>query len=331
MGPRERNFNHTFAMKKIILIIVLLALAGGGWWWWRGRAENNEAPAYTEATVERGDIRETVLATGTLEPQIRLELSSPTAGRVEEVLVKEGDTVKRGQIVAWVSSTERTTLLDAARARGPEELAKWEKFYNPTPVISPLDGTVIARVLEPGQTVSSDKAILVLSDRLIVRAQVDETDMAHIALEQKAEIRLDAYQGQMLPARVEHIAFESETVNNVTIYNVEVLPLDPPPFIRSGMSAAVTFVIKETNNVLVLPVGAIKGRGARRSVNVPAIGHNTEPGTKEITVGVDDGKNIEIQSGLSEGDRVLIPSFNFERSGGNEKTSPLSPFGRRRG
>ncbi len=317
-------------MKKITLIIVALAIVGGGWWWWRGRAQNSEAPTFTEATVERGNIRETVLATGTLEPQIRLELSSPTAGRVEEVLVKEGDAVQRGQIVAWVSSTERTTLLDAARARGPEELAKWEKFYNPTPVISPLDGTVIARVLEPGQTVSSDKAILVLSDRLIVRAQVDETDMAHIALEQHAEIRLDAYQNQMLPARVEHIAFESETVNNVTIYNVEVLPLDPPPFIRSGMSAAVTFIVKETNDVLILPMSAVKGQGNKRSVKVAGNTHNGEPISKEVAVGMDDGKNIEILAGLAEGDRVLVPSFDFGASADNGKTSPLSPFGRRR-
>lgn len=317
-------------MKKLIVIIVLLALAGGGWWWWRSREKSKDAPSYTEVTVTRGNIRETVLATGTLEPQIRLELSSPTAGRVEEVLVKEGDTVTRGQIVAWVSSTERTTLLDAARARGPEEFAKWEKFYNPTPVISPLDGTVIARVLEPGQTVSADKAILVLSDRLIVRAQVDETDMSHIALGQKAEIRLDAYQEQMLPARVEHIAFESETINNVTIYNVEVLPLDPPPFIRSGMSAAVTFIVKETNDVLILPVGALQGRGPTRTVKIPTANHGGEPVSKEVAVGMDDGKNIEIRSGLSEGDRALIPSFNFEASTDNGKTSPLSPFGGRR-
>ncbi|MCO5044744.1 MAG: HlyD family efflux transporter periplasmic adaptor subunit [Kiritimatiellae bacterium] len=318
-------------MKKITLSLLALLLLAGGWWWWRGRSATQDTPHYQEIAVQRGNIQETVLATGTLEPQIRLELASPVAGRLEEVLVREGDAVTKGQIVAWVSSTERATLLDAARARGPEELAKWEKLYNPTPVIAPLDGTVIARLLEPGQTVDSSNPILVLSDRLIVRAQVDETDMARIALHQEAEVRLDAYPDQALAARVEHIAYESETVNNVTIYKVEVLPHDPPPFIRSGMSAAVTFIIKQTNNVLVLPIEAVHGQPGKHTVLLPAVHPKLEPTTKEIVTGMDDGRNVEIRSGLAEGDTVLIQRYDFgANSLDNQKSSPLSPFGRRR-
>lgn len=320
-------------MKKTILILVLLALAGGGWWWrQRSQAETRSGTSYSEVEVVRGTIRQSVLATGTLEPQIRLQLASPVAGRVEEVLTKEGDTVKRGQIVAWVSSTERATLLDAARARGPEELARWEQFYKPTPVIAPLDGTVIARLLEPGQTASADNPILVLSDRLTVRAQVDETDMAKIALNQPAEIRLDAYPDQILAARVEHIAFESETVNNVIIYNIEVLPDDPPAFVRSGMSAAVTFIISQTNNVLLLPMGTLQGDGSERTVKTPALNNKGEPITKVVTIGMDDGRNAEIVAGLSEGDIVLTSPFTLGgNSTANQKSSPLSPaFGRRR-
>ncbi len=318
-------------MKKVLLLLLVLAIAGGGWWWWRGRTEKKDAPQYREITVERGNIRETVLATGTLEPQIRLELASPVAGRLEEVLVREGDSVTKGQIVAWVSSTERATLLDAARARGPEELAKWEKLYNPTPVIAPLDGTVIARSLEPGQTVGSTSAIIVLSDRLIVRADVDETDMARIALQQKAEVRLDAYPNQILPARVEHIAYESETVNNVTIYKIEVLPENPPAFIRSGMSAAVTFIVKQTNDVLILPVSAVQMQNGGATVLTPSPHHKPEPTAKSVTVGMDDGRNVQILDGLNEGDTVLIQNYDFvTRASDNAKSSPLSPFGRRR-
>ena len=124
-------------MKKFLWILLALALAAGGWWWWRARAARKAAPVFREIVVERGAIRQTALATGVLEPQTRLELASPVAGRVEEILVREGDAVNRAQVVAWVSSTERATLLDAARARGAEELARWEKLYNPTPVIAP--------------------------------------------------------------------------------------------------------------------------------------------------------------------------------------------------
>lgn len=316
-------------MKKYLILTLLVLLAAAGWWW-RSRTNGKTAPQWREVVVERGAIRETVLATGVLEPQIRLELASPVAGRLDEVLVREGETVARGQVVAWVSSNERATLLDAARARGPEELARWEQLYKPTPVIAPLDGTVIARNLEPGQAVSADKPLLVLSDRLIVRAQVDETDMARIALGQRAEIRLDAYPQQLLPARVEHIAYESKTVNNVTIYNIEVLPENAPSFIRSGMSAAVTFLLRQTNDVLVLPLEACAGKGAKRTVRVPAEHPNNAPKTHEVEVGWDDGRLVEIRAGLNEGAIVLVEQLNLtDRS--DTKRSPLSPMpGRRR-
>ncbi|MBW7909242.1 MAG: efflux RND transporter periplasmic adaptor subunit, partial [Kiritimatiellae bacterium] len=58
-------------MKKIILSLLALLLLAGGWWRWRGRSATQDAPQYQEIAVERGNIRETVLATGTLEPQIR--------------------------------------------------------------------------------------------------------------------------------------------------------------------------------------------------------------------------------------------------------------------
>ncbi len=316
-------------MKKI-LFAVLLALLAAAAWWWRERSARDAAPRWRETTVERGAIRETVLSTGVLEPQIRLELASPVAGRVEQVLVNEGDAVARGQIVAWVSSNERATLLDAARARGTGELARWEQLYKPTPVIAPLDGTVIARSLEPGQAVSADKPLLVLSDRLIVRAQVDETDMARIAAGQRAEIRLDAYAQQILPARVEHIAYEAKTVNNVTIYNIEVLPEEAPAFIRSGMSAAVTFVLRQTNDVLILPLEAVAGEGATRKVRVPAGRPKDSPESREVQVGWDDGRMVEIRSGIEEGAKVLVEELNLgERS--DPKRTPLSPApGRRR-
>lgn len=315
-------------MKKY-LILLALALTATAFWWGRARAARRAQPQWREVSVIRGPIRETVLATGVLEPQIRLELASPVAGRLEEVLVREGDAVTRGQIVAWVSSTERATLLDAARAGGAEELARWEQFYKPTPVIAPLDGTVIARNLEPGQSVSPDKPLLVLSDRLIVRAQVDETDMARIALGQRAEIRLDAYPHQVLPGRVEHIAYESKNVNNVTIYNIEVLPEAAPDFIRSGMSAAVTFVLRQTNDVLVLPLEALSGSGPTRTVRVPALQPRGAPEPREVEVGWDDGRQAEIRSGLAEGETVLVEELNLG-SATEQKRSPLSPFAARR-
>jgi macrolide-specific efflux system membrane fusion protein len=313
-------------MKKLFIFAAALALIAGGWYWWRLREARARAEPSREVVVVRGDIRETALATGTVEPQNRVELSSPVPGRIDDVLVREGDRVERGQTLALISSSERATLLDAARARSPDELARWERLFNPTPLIAPLDGTVIARLLEPGQSVSPDKPILVLSDRLIVRAQVDETDLARIAIGQPAEIRLDAYPRDALYARVAHIAYESKIVNNVVIYNVEILPDDLPPFVRSGMSASITFILRATNDVLVLPSDALRGAGPERKALIPAALPNRPPEARVVRVGIDDGRRVEILSGLEEGDRVLAPDPQLGAAG-KQKSTPLLPFG----
>ena len=51
----------------------------------------------------------------------------------------------KGQILAWMSSTERAALMDAARSKGPEEVSRWEELYRPTPILAPIRGTVISR------------------------------------------------------------------------------------------------------------------------------------------------------------------------------------------
>ena len=315
-------------MKKTLIALIVLAAAGGGYWKWKSARTADSGPAYRTEQVARGDLRITILATGVAEPQNRVELNSPVAGRVEEVLVGEGDTVTRGQVLAWISSSERVTLLDAARARGTDELKRWEQLYKATPLLAPLDGQIIARKLEPGQSASTEKPILVMSDRLIVKAQVDETDMARIAEKQAAEIRLDAYVDRVIPAHVAHIAYEAETVNNVTIYNVDVLPDDLPDFVRSGMSASVTFVAASTNQVLLVPLEAVRDSENGREVLLPGPSAGAPPRTRLVRLGLEDGRQAEVLDGLAEGDAVLVPEVNVSQGDANRKGTPLMPFPR---
>lgn len=315
-------------MKKTLIALMVLAAAGGGYWKWKSARGAEGGPAYRTEEVVRGDLRITILATGVAEPQNRVELNSPVAGRIEDVLVGEGDTVARGQVLAWISSSERVTLLDAARARGMEELKRWEELYKATPLLAPLDGQIIARKLEPGQSASIEKPILVMSDRLIVKAQVDETDMARIAEKQAAEIRLDAYVDRVIPAHVAHIAYEAETVNNVTIYNVDVLPDELPDFVRSGMSASVTFVAASTNQVLLVPLEAVRDSEGGREVLLQGPSAGAPPRTRAVRLGLEDGRQAEVLDGLAEGDKVLVPEVNVSQGEANRKGTPLMPFPR---
>lgn len=311
--------------KKTLVAVALMLVAGGAYAIWRFTAE--PAPVYRELTITRGDIDVTVLATGVVQPSNRLEIKPPIAGRVEQVLVNEGQQVRRGQVLAWMSSSERAALIDAARAKGAEELKRWEDLYRPTPIIAPINGTIILRAAEPGQTFQVQDVMLAMSDRLIVRAQVDETDIAQIKLRQPARITLDAYSDQPIDGKVDEIAFEAKTVSNVTSYGVDVLPAKVPPFMRSGMTANITFVVASRHNALTVPAEAVRTRQGQARVLVASDAPDGKPESRDLKLGVSDGRRTEVLAGLKEGDRVLAPLVpKGSRSSGS---SPLTPFGRR--
>ncbi|WP_168433195.1 efflux RND transporter periplasmic adaptor subunit [Pontiella sulfatireligans] len=247
-------------MKKAMKWIVVLAvLAGVGYWYYNAKVKKVEEakPSYDRAKVERKDLRTTVESTGEVEPRNRLDVKPPIAGRLEELLVDEGDSVVKGQILGWVSSTERATLLDAALAVSKDELEYWENLYKPSPLVSPIKGTVIARNFEPGQSISANDAVVVIADDLIIVANLDETDVGQVKNEQSVEVTLEAYPDREFAGVVEKIAYDAKTVSNVTMYEVDVRPDRVPSFVRSGMTANLLFVIEEKEGALVLPASAI--------------------------------------------------------------------------
>lgn len=305
---------------------IVVALGAGAYFYWQAGDETQ--PAYREISVSRGDLELTILSTGVVQPRNRLEIKPPIAGRAEQVLVQEGQSVTKGQILAWMSSTERAALIDAARARGPEELKRWEELYRATPVLAPISGTVIARSVEAGQTFTGNDAVFVMSDRLTVKAQVDETDIARIHLRQSARLVLDAYPDQPFDGQVDQIAYDATTVNNVTTYEVDVLPGKAPSFMRSGMTANVSFVMDSRQDVLLIPGEAVKTRDEETYVLLPPNKPNGKPEEKRIKTGMSDGRHTEVLEGMSEGEKLLVERL---RTGGNgSASSPLMPFGRKK-
>lgn len=270
-----------------------------------------------------GSVQLRVATTGVVEPQNRLEIKPSISGRIEDILVKEGDHVKRGEVLAWMSSTERAALVDAARSQGEEALEYWEEVYKKTPIISPIDGKVIVRAVEPGQTVSSSEVILVLSDRLMISAQFDETDIGRVKVGQKAHITLDAYPDINLEGLVGHIAYESKIESNVTIYDVDILPKDIPDILRSGMSVTVNVIEKETGDVLTIPSSAIHYDGERQYVLVKdRRGKTTE---RDISVGLNNDKDAEVISGLSTEDNVIVQDSLYLPKRKSSGTNPFMP------
>lgn len=314
--------------KRWVIYLILLVVIIGVIFLTRTRSKPS-GEITKEIRPEIGSIQSTVTSTATVQPQNRLEVKPPINGRIDEILVKEGEAVKAGQTLAWMSSTERAALLDAAKARGPEEIKYWQDVYKPTPLISPIDGEVIVSTNEPGQTITSAEAVVVLSDHLIVQAQVDETDIGGVRLGQEAMISLDAYPKIKVKGRVDHIYYESKLVNNVTIYQVDIVPDTVPEVFRSGMSATVTIIEKTSDRALLVPVEAVK-RGPEGAYVLLSRGIGKKPVERKVELGISDEKNVEVMSGLTEQDAIVVKSQKYTPSTAPQGgTNPLMPFRRR--
>lgn len=300
--------------KKVIIVFVVLILAALSiWLFTKFNGKHSTGQATQEISPVKGSIRVFISTTGSVLPKNRLELKPPVNGRIESILVKEGDLAKTGQILAWMSSTERAALLDAAEGQGEEALKYWKDTYKAIPLLAPINGQVIVATTQPGQTVTTAEAVLVLSDTLIVRAQVDETDIGKIKNNMSALITLDAYPETKIKAITDHIYYESQTVNNVTIYPVDLVVQTEgtaaAQFFRSGMNASIDFLIEEKNDILVIPVDAVHKNG--ESFVFVKKPDNKEPAKVRVELGITDDKDVEVISGLTEEDRVLTRSKKY--------------------
>lgn len=301
------------------LVVCIAAAAVYGLILRRGQA--SKSGDFKEIRPRVGDIRTFISATGEVRPRNRLPLRPPVSGRIEEMLVKEGDRVESGQLVAWMSSTDRAALLDAARAEGEAALSYWKEVYKPIPVVSFMDGEVIVRAAEPGRNINTNDDIIVLSDRLIVRAQVDETDIGKVEAGQEAIISLDAYPRMEVKGDVTRIAYESREVSNVRIYDVEIIPVSIPGVFRAGMSANINIIEEERQDALTIPASAVRREGGETYVLVKEEGREA-PAKRSVRLGISDFTNVEVLSGLSEKDTVLEESIIHVES----RTGTGSPF-----
>jgi macrolide-specific efflux system membrane fusion protein len=304
-------------MKKLLVVIVLVAVVVAGYFYWQKRKDDNSGQiSYETVRVERGNIQIKVLSTGTIEPYTRVEVSSSVNGRIERVEVDEGDIVKQGDILAWISSEDRIALLDAARS-GLESAQKSndqkaikeaetayeiaDKAYKPVPLTNSISGEVISRSCEPGQNVSTQTVLFAISDRLVASVEVDEVDIGKIRRGQEAIITLDAFPNEELRGRVAKISREGELVSDVVEYEVMVEPQKVPRHWASGMTANVEFMVEKKDNILLIPKSAVTESRGEDLVMVL----EGQPTPRRIRTGITDGRMIEVTEGLKEGDRIV--------------------------
>lgn len=192
------------------------------------------------------------------------------------------------------------------------ELAK--QRLTETKVLSPIDGVVSTRAVQIGQIISSGisnvgggTAVMTVSDlsRMFVLASVDESDIGNVVLGQVTKVTVDAYSGETFEGTVQRIANKGTNTANVVTFEVKIEVMsDNKAVLKPEMTANVEIVTAEAENVVTVPIRALSRKGTEKFVT-----RVTSPGETEtvaVETGASDGVNIEIKSGLKEGDEVVL-------------------------
>lgn len=306
-----------FAVFLILGIIITYQL--------KGKKEKVEVINYVPYTVSTADVKEVIDTTGEVSALNRVEIKPSVSGRVDTLLVNEGDTVRKGQVLAYLSSSDRVAILDAVRANPDENIKDWENTYKATPVISPMNGKIILRNVVEGQTISTNDILYALADELIVLASVDEADIGKIKNGQRAQITLDAYKDVSIDGKVFQILEEGKNVSNVITYYVKIRPEKTPDFFKSLMTANIDIIVKEQKDAVVIPWDSFSED--ENGDTYVLTGDNMQQTKHKITTGILDGDNVEVTSGLSKGDIILVKQDNYNISMTKETTKGFLSMG----
>lgn len=275
-----------------------------------------------------------------------LELEQSKLRRSESLA---GTAVVSSEELEIARSNERQADADLAVARAEVEraratLAEAEVNLSYTDIVAPIDGIVVSRAVDVGQTVAASfqtPVLFVLADdlsRMQVVAFVSEADVGRVEAGQEATFTVDAFPRRPFDARVRQVRHASEppetpepVVSYVVTYDVVLDVENPDGLLRPGMTANVRIVTAEADDVLRVPTAALRFRprgekvarlGGKRGTVYRLAGDVPEP--VDVAVGLADDVATAVDGDLAEGDRVVT------RMEVDEADEGWSLFGRRR-
>ncbi len=298
-------------MNKIIFSALLLAGLS---------ACQKKEIQYETFDVTKRDLSKRVEANGSIETENTVEVYAPVAGRMDRILVKEGDLIRPKQKIAVMSSDTRSVIVDMAMGKSKEEMDYWKNQLKETPIFAPVGGKLILMKAGVGEKIAG--SIAQISTGEVIRANLDEADLPSVTLGQNVEIHFDIHSKSKIVGKLEKISQTSKLVNNLNVYQVEVsLPSEDKqkkiPFdIKIGMSVTLYFRVQEKKDALSLPLNAVDGK-SNATVNVVKLdGQKTK-----VKLGDAYGDWVEVASGLNEGDKIKVPAFKAQK--GKTRKSPL--------
>ena len=403
-------------MKKRVIVtgIIVLLLGICGWGIWTTFFQEPEQEIMV-AAMTRGDIEETVVATGILKPTKLVAVGAQVSGRIESLNVRIGQKVHMGDLVATIDSTkqtkdlrvseanlamaradlvERQAALAKAKADFEREKTTFAKNASSkaaldaaeltviaataqldyitaqikerevavdtanvnlgyTQIRAPMDGTVLAEVVQPGQTVNSVQSaptIVIIGDieTMTVRAEISEADIVRVKPGQEVYFTIMGDRVRRYTARLESIepapesiktdsAVVSSSTTSATqgaIYYIGVFSVpNDDSSLRTYMTAQVSIVLGKVEKVLTIPASVLGRQGRDGSYTVEVQEAKGVIASRKVTIGLNNRVNAEVLSGLNEGDKVVTgrvePGSRNTAGGGRPMGMGMGGGGRR--
>jgi HlyD family secretion protein len=295
-------------------------------------------PALFQATVTQaeGDLA---------NAQAALELAKVNATRTQELFAKKNssqqdvDTATAALHQAEANVKIKQGALDKARAD-----------LDHCAIKSPVDGVVISRNVDVGQTVAASlqaPVIFTIANDLTkmqIDANVAEADVGVITVDQTVDFTVDAFPGRTFHGKVVQVRNAPITVQNVVTYDTVIGVSNADLKLKPGMTANVSIVVAQRDNVLQLKNAALRyrppdatpvetrstsgpggarmsGGGRERTVYVLS---GSRPKPVQIKTGISDGVVTEVLEGLKEGDRVVTAELSTAAATSSPAANPFT-------
>lgn len=223
----------------------------------------------------------------------------------------------------------------AATAQAEASLRNAQTNLGYTRIVSPVDGTVVSRNVDVGQTVAASfqtpTLFTIAQDltKMQINTSVDEADIGKVREDQDVEFTVDAYPDIAFAGKVGQVRIAPITVQNVVTYDV-IVTVDNPvganghrTLLKPGMTANVSVTVAEKKEVLRIPNAALRFRPAERTRTQQLqkgagvwILEKGEPKRVPLTLGISDGNFTELLSGdLKEGQELIVESLTKLKNG----------------
>ncbi len=336
-----KNRKLAWALAGLAAIVALWLLWGG-----IQALFGLNAPKYRTAPVEEGAMVSAIRASGSLNPVKSVTVGTGVSGMIKELLVDFNDPVKEGQLIARIDPRDYQARYDQAEANyllarknhqlnlalaekgfiSKQALIQTEmamkaaqgalnsakKSLDDTYIRSPVDGVVVKRSVEVGQTVAASLAspeIFIIAQNLAdmqVETSIDESDVGKIKEGQEASFTVDAFPGQVFNGKVLQIRKAPVNIQNVVTYTVLISANNPDLKLLPGMTANARILVDERDKALKISNAALRFRLPNAEAIIAA-----ENKASAKSQGKPEGDKADSRS--SRGTRPLAGGSNIRR------------------